>query len=128
MEFIKTAIEPVTDFENAYYFIFSKNDILVKEASETIATIPCLGEKFFADIKLSGTCFLGWLKNRACYCAGILPGEIPEPYKFINLRSLYGKVDNGFWSIAGYARQINDWNMNFKFCGRCGAKTQRKKK
>ncbi|MBU2627879.1 MAG: NAD(+) diphosphatase, partial [Proteobacteria bacterium] len=50
----------------------------------------------------------------------------PDRYKLMNLRALYGRVDNGFWSLSGYARQIHDWNMNFKFCGRCGAKTHKK--
>ncbi|WP_300455162.1 NAD(+) diphosphatase [Desulfobacula sp.] len=127
MEFIKTAIEPVTASEKAYYFIFLKNDILVKESATTLAEIPCLGEKSLAALAVTEPCFLGRIKERVCYCAQILPGKVPEPYKFINLRSLYGKIENGFWRIAGYARQINDWNMNFTFCGRCGAKTQRKK-
>jgi NAD+ diphosphatase len=125
MEFIKTAIESVTAFEKAYYFIFLKNDILVKESSPTLAEIPCLGEKSLAEMAVTNPCFLGRIKNMACYCAQVLPGEVPEPYKLINLRSLYGKIENGFWRIAGYARQINDWNLNFTFCGRCGAKTQK---
>lgn len=127
MDFIKTAIEPVTLSDKAYYFIFFKNDILVKEESEGRVSIPCMDETSFAEMKSSDPCFLGMVENTACYCAQIFSGNVPDKYKLINLRSLHGKIDNGFKDISGYARQINDWNMNFKFCGRCGAETQRKK-
>ena len=78
-------------------------------------------------MELNGICFLGMYKNTPCYCAHIHPAGLPDFYKLINLRSLYGKIDNGVWIISGYARQIHGWNMNFKFCGRCGAKTERNK-
>jgi NAD+ diphosphatase len=126
MDFIKTVKEPDTFPDKAYFFIFLKNDILVKEESENFVSIPCITKKSVVHMQLNGTCFIGKLKGIACYCAHMSSEPVPDMYKFINLRALYGKIDNGFWSIAGYARQIHDWNTNFKFCGRCGAQTIRK--
>ncbi len=127
MDFIKTAIEPVPFLGKAYFFIFLKNDILVKEKSENFVSIPFLDEKSVADIELLEICFLGTIEKISCYCAGVSNDGLPDQFEWINLRSLYGKVDNRFWSIAGYARQIYDWNINFKFCGKCGSKTKTNK-
>lgn len=127
MDFIKTAIEPEGLSGRAYYFIFSDNNMLIKKESGNRVSIPLIKEKSAANLTLSGTCFLGIVEGRACYCSQISSADLPEPYKLMNLRALYGKIDNGFWSISGYARQIYDWNMNFKFCGRCGTKTKKNK-
>ncbi|MCD4721271.1 MAG: hypothetical protein K8S13_15630 [Desulfobacula sp.] len=127
MDFIKTAKEPDTFPGKAYFLIFSKNNILIKEESENLVSIPCITKKSVAHMQLNETCFLGKLKGIACYCAHMPPETVTDMYKFINLRALYGKIDNDFWSIAGYARQIHDWNINFKFCGKCGVETTRKK-
>ncbi len=127
MNFTKTARKPALFSDKAYFFIFSDNNILVKEKSENLVSIPCIDKKSVAKIKVNEICFLGMVEKNCCYCAGVSQDRLPHQFKWINLRSLFGKIDNGFWSIAGYARQIYDWNMNFKFCGRCGAKTKKNK-
>jgi len=85
-----------------------------------------LNKKRIKDIEFEEICFFGRIDGVSCYCARFPFKGLPDHFKWISLRSLYGKIDNGFWSIAGYARQIYDWNINFKFCGRCGEKTDRK--
>jgi len=128
MDFIKKAIEPLSITDKAYFFIFSDNAILVRETSDNGVTIPCIEEKSIEEMKLEHICFLGMTQDIACYCARIFPENLSDHYQLINLRALYGKIDNDFWSISGYARQIHDWNMNFQYCGRCGKKTEPIKK
>jgi len=124
MDFIKTAVEPLNRTDQAYYFIFSNNDILVAGDSPERLSIPCIHEKAAAEMMLDGIRFFGRYGDTDCYCARILSKNLPDRYKLVNLRALYGKVDMDFWSISGYARQIHDWNLNFQFCGRCGQKTR----
>lgn len=127
MEFIKSVICPAIASSKAYFFVFSGNDILVKEESEHRVSIPLVEETSVIKTKLSNTCFLGTVQEIPCYCAHIISQDLPGNYKLINLRSLYGKINSEFQHIAGYARQIHDWNMNFRFCGRCGAQTKKEK-
>lgn len=127
MTFIKTTQEPKGGPGRAYYFIFSDNHLLVTAETEDLISIPCIKETSVAEMALEDPCFFGNFKTIPCYCARINPENMPDRYTAVNLRSLYGRIDNGFWSVAGYARQIHDWNMNFKFCGRCGAATQKNK-
>jgi NAD+ diphosphatase len=127
MNFIKSAREPERKSGRAYYFIFSNNDILSahdpKDSLDQVS-IPCVSEKTVAGLGLEGVRFFGRYKDTDCYCARIEPENLSGNYRLINLRALYGKVDADFWSLSGYARQIHDWNLNFRFCGRCGKKTQ----
>ena len=125
MNFVKTTRKPENPPDKAYYFIFSGNDILVEKVSDTLVTIPCIEQDAAEQMDLSDACVLGQYDHIFCYCAGVRPEKVPDRYELINLRSLSGRVETDFWSMAGYARQIHDWDMNFKFCGRCGARTTR---
>ena len=63
----------------------------------------------------------------ACWAVG-LP-EVPEPPEgmvFEGLRRLWGALDEEAWKLAGRAVQIVEWDRNHRFCGRCGAATERK--
>lgn len=126
MAFIKSTVQQAEGTPTAYFFIFSNTTILVKQISETAVTIPCVEKAFFNAKGLESLCFLGTFQGRDCYCGSITADNLPDSYSFINIRSLYKRVTDIFWHMAGYARQIYDWNTNFKFCGRCGTKTLRK--
>nr|NJM02370.1 hypothetical protein [Desulfobacula sp.] len=123
MNFVKSAATPEIRSEKAYYFIFSHNDILVSGESPDRLSIPCLSETTATEMGLGGVRFLGRYDSIDCWCARMGPSDLPEKYRMVSLRSLYGKADADFWSISGYARQIHDWNLNFQFCGRCGRAT-----
>jgi NAD+ diphosphatase len=127
ISFVKSARAPEIKSDRAYYFIFSNNDILVApDAKDSLdqVSIPCVPEKTITSIGLEGVRFFGRYNDTDCYCARIEPENLSGNYRLINLRTLYGKVDADFWRISGYARQIHDWNLNFRFCGRCGKKTR----
>ena len=125
LNFIKTSVKPPDLSKEVYIFAFYKNDILVKDNGKERVSIPLIkADK--ASLQLFGEkVFIGLLDNKPCFCACIHPEYCPDQYKFINLRALYGKIEDKLWLVSGYARQISDWNLHFKFCGRCGSKTIR---
>lgn len=126
MNFIKATGEPQPTLLNAYYYIFSRNHILVKEETRGTVSIPFLEGGETDALGLRHIHFLGKHGEFPCWSAGISEKNQPEGYKWVRLRALYGKVDDTIWGIAGYARQMNDWNRDFKFCGRCGTLTDNK--
>ncbi len=127
MDFIKSVIPPVTLPSTAYFFIFSGNNILTHQISDTDLIIPCMENQSITPLGFKNLCFFGTYGNIPCYCGKIHGNTMPPSHTFINIRSLYTKVEDIFWHMAGYARQIHDWNANFKFCGKCGTRTERKK-
>ncbi len=123
----KRSISPTkTGQEIAYFFIYCDNSIFIDEREDQKVSIPILKIDEALKMKLDDICFLGMIGDRNCYSshAPTLNKEIG--FQPLNIRALYGKVDFLFWKVAGYARQIHDWNQNFKYCGRCGHKTVRK--
>src|SRR5437867_4190500 len=73
--------------------------------------------------------FLGLLDREPCWAvdleevAGsggldVAAAAVPEP-----LRSLYGRLDEVEWTVAGRAVQLVDWARTHRYCGRCGTAT-----
>lgn len=69
--------------------------------------------------------FLGVLDETDCYAAPV-PGDFapPEGMKFVPARSLYKQVDEATFAVAGRALSIAEWDLNHRFCGKCGTATQ----
>ncbi len=124
IRFKKAVSPPVTIQTDSYFFIYQNNSIFVDDSKKSEISIPILKMDDALKLKLEDICFLGSIGDRACYSAHTTSQNIG--LKPINVRALYEKVDLLFWSTAGYARQIHDWNLNFRYCGRCGQMTERK--
>jgi NAD+ diphosphatase len=69
---------------------------------------------------------VGDLDGSRCWAADLgsdaEAAEAPEGMVFRDLRGLWS-VDGSFFTMAGRAKQIVDWNRTHRFCGRCGAET-----
>ena len=50
--------------------------------------------------------------------------DIPDDTEFINVRFLYRTTDEDLFYLAGLGRQLADWDGTFRFCGRCGTRTE----
>ena len=49
--------------------------------------------------------------------------SIPAGTVWIDLKLLYGKIDDSFFALAGRAVQLALWDRTHQFCGQCGGKT-----
>lgn len=127
MDFIKAAAEPAQPPSKAWFFIFSDNHILVFQAKENTPVIPCISYDAAIESGFDHICYIGTYQKIPCYCAQAPNKPITEStepaFTSVNFRGLYGKMNFDIFWIAGYARQIHDWNINFSFCGKCGSRT-----
>lgn len=106
-------VRPPERHEDAWYFLFRGNEILLREDGEgnwMPATEPPAGELHF----------MGRLGDIACFAAETGESEA----SFGGLRSLFGKTDHMMFSLAGRALQIIDWYRAHQFCGKCGKRTR----
>ena len=67
--------------------------------------------------------YLGTLDEVNVFAVASLD-EMPAPFEVVNLRGLYGDLDETLFSIAGRALQIVDWAATHRFCGRCATPTE----
>lgn len=70
--------------------------------------------------------YLGILDGQAC-CAFAVSEETPLPdgYRKVGLRSLYGNIGDQEYGLAGYASQLLGWQRISRFCGVCGSPTEK---
>ena len=105
-------------------FAFQQTLLLVREEA-TAALLPA-----HADLDvLGGTplrrLHLGRLDGRSCYAFEFAADTAPPPgLQWQGLRSLYSRLDDKQFALAGRALQYVDWDRTHQFCGRCGTPTR----
>ena len=70
--------------------------------------------------------YLGGLDGVHCFAYAVdAELALPAGHAVSDLRSLWSTVSEQLWAVAGKAVQIVDWDRSHRFCGRCGATTER---
>jgi NAD+ diphosphatase len=122
--FVAAITPPEDGGEGAYLFAFRGFRLLVEEGEEGTAVPFATTPEALGLVPLSRH-YLGTLDGRACYALELAEdAQAPEGMAFRGLRSLYGRLDEDFFWVAGRAVQIVDWDRSHRFCGRCGAETE----
>lgn len=104
------------------FFVFRGSELLVR-VEEHAARLPREEE---LEVSLTAPHSIGELLGEICWAVELDPAaEPPAGMAFQGLRSLWGLLPEEAWRLAGRAVQIVDWDRNHRFCGRCGAPTER---
>jgi len=70
--------------------------------------------------------YLGELDGAPCFTRLLVDGEpAPEGTDPIALRQLFGALADEDFAIAGRASGVTAWDRDHRYCGRCGAATER---
>ena len=67
-----------------------------------------------------GGVFLGTLDGRPCWACSSEDGDDD----LLDLRQLWGRLDETTWTVAGRAVQLVEWARTSRFCGACGGETE----
>jgi NAD+ diphosphatase len=103
--------------------MFRGDEILLRDADLSMvdqATAAALGRRS-ADMLP-----VGMLDKRYFRTTWLEPDAVLVPgYSFKKLRALFGVLDDQIVAIAGRAYQIAEWARTHRYCGACGAATER---
>jgi len=66
--------------------------------------------------------FLGTLAGRHCWAVDV-DDDPADDDEYVDLRMLWGSVDEPTWVLAGRAVQLVEWRRTHRYCGRCGVAT-----
>lgn len=107
-----------------YWFVFSLNKLLVNTYKDNIS-IPFVKTVEELNIVPIRTQYIGKLEGQHCYSVEVSP-EAKDQHGmcFLDLKSLYGELEEDIFILAGRALQIVNWDKNHQYCGRCGAQTE----
>ncbi len=109
------------------WLAFRGVELLVFQEEGTAARVPT-GEEWAAlGLPAEEPHLVGSLGEAEAWGVGVpADAEPPAGMAFQGLRRLFGALDEEVWKLAGRAVQIVDWDRDHRFCGRCGAGTERK--
>lgn len=122
--FTHGVVAPKERLEAAWWFAFQEDKLLVQPESSQV-TIPCLVNFDELCLPVMRQNYIGRLDGRHCYAVELPEGIAPpQGMTFEDLRRIYGRMEEGLFSVAGRALQIVDWDRTHQFCGRCGMRTK----
>lgn len=109
--------------EPALWFIFSGKKLLVNKKNERL-TIPLfinVNDPGFNPIRQF---YLGTYNGRHCYAAEVNDKTpIPNNLELHGIRGMFNHLDEDLFKLTLKAYHVVDWDRNYQFCERCGAKT-----
>lgn len=103
----------------ALWFVFREARMLVAEGDSSLPDTPAA-----LALEPIRTQYLGTLGRRHCLaCEVRVETDAPPGYRWSDLRSLFSRIDDMLFALAGRAFQVIDWDRTHLFCGRCGTPT-----
>lgn len=122
MLFLHAVMAPPTFSNNAWWFLFHGDRLLVEARGDKVA-IPRWASPEEAGLIPVRTQFLGTLDGTPCYSGELAEEAGPNGASFRGLRSLLGVLPEEIFSLAGRAFQVMDWERTHQYCGKCGGRT-----
>lgn len=121
MNFVPQVKAPENVNGRAWWFLFKRDELLVLINGDKVE-IPLSEDLSEIGITPERQQFLGMLEGSPCFAAeASLEAAAPQGTAFRNLRSLLGEFESDFFSLAGRAFQVISWDINHRYCGRCGS-------
>ena len=121
--FIPGHVSPDPLGDDDLCFVFRKNALLVYNR-EGDTRVPARGEPGGLHPS-SRQHYIGRIGDRHCYAADAGPdAPAPEGMEWHDLRSLFSRLDETSFGVAGRAVQIVQWDLTHRYCGRCGTATE----
>lgn len=116
-------VPPQSLDEPALWFAFRDAEIAVC-VEDAAHALPCCRQLSDHGLEALRPQYLGLYGGRHCYAAEIAPGTSPpDRWRFIGLREAFGALEPGLAALSGRAWQILEWDLNHRYCGRCGGPT-----
>lgn len=123
--FVASVTPPPEPFARRQWLVVRGTEVLVRFDQEGRRHLPTQVEIdwLVASVEYH---VLGQLDD-SLVLTGEVPKEIEPPagYAFAGVRELFETIDPALYSLAGRAVQIVDWDRTHRYCGRCGAPTER---
>jgi NAD+ diphosphatase len=115
----QASIKPAENLpDQAYWFIFSNHQLLIRTAGDSIA-IPIAPNPGDFGLPVSSRHFIGTLHGRACYAVDQNFEHIPDGFAFEDLRILFDGLEKEFYETALAALHLAEWDKNCRFCSVC---------
>ncbi len=105
------------------WFAFRNGELLVADDGDRVR-VPRTRSLDELGLDASFGYEVGSLEGMRCWAVGLeVDVEAPDGTAFRDLRGMLADIDDELFAVAGTAKQVVDWHVTHRFCGRCGART-----
>ena len=101
--------------------LFAGNALILADTVDV--RLPTRAE--LAELVPAETVHVGALRGVAVETLNIDVASLPSGWRAETLRPLHGRLSDAEWAVAGRAFQLAEWDRTDRFCGVCGAFTER---
>jgi len=107
----------------SHWLIFQGGKILIS-AAEGNTRLPFLEDLSSLGFEVERAHYLGLADGSPCRTMEV-PADVPAPdaWIFEGIRSLFGRISDGFFAVAARALEVLEWDRTHRFCGMCGTAT-----
>jgi NAD+ diphosphatase len=107
----------------SHCFIFQGSGLLVAKNDGAIR-VPLIQDIESFGITTPRAHYLGSVAENPCRAVEV-PSDImaPNGWSFEAVRSLFGRISDGFFSVAARALEVLEWDRTHRYCGTCGVAT-----
>jgi NAD+ diphosphatase len=122
-EFAPGNQEPGQHQGRSHWLIFQGGRILISEG-EGHTRLPFLEDLSSLGFEVQRAHYLGLADGTPCRTVEV-PTDVPAPeaWTFEGIRSLFGRISDGFFAVAARALEVLEWDRTHRFCGSCGTAT-----
>jgi NAD+ diphosphatase len=115
-DFVSSVVPPV-DESPAWFFLFQGSKIMARFNADGEFIPVGHDEPLLESLRHDAKHYMGDMAGTHCFAVDVsdVPGE-----DFVDLRSLFGRIDNLMFSLVARGIQIVDWYQGHQYCGRCG--------
>jgi NAD+ diphosphatase len=117
-------IDEGTPHAPSHWFVIQGGNLLVSREN-TSARIPFLPDLASLGFAITDSHFLGIAEGSPCRAVEVPPEtQVPGGWSFEAIRSLFGLIEDTFFTVTARALQVLEWDRTHRFCGSCGAATR----
>ena len=110
----------VSATQPGWWFVFHKDKLLVKILDDDVQ-IPFVSTPGELNLDPKRLLLVGQLGNDPCFSTRLdSENSVPDGYAFQGMRTLFSRLDDMSYGIAGRAMQLVQWDIDHLFCSRCG--------
>ncbi|MGV3621552.1 MAG: NAD(+) diphosphatase [Archangium sp.] len=120
MPFVIASQFSEAEVQRSRFFVCGENTVLLRRDSRGVQALPTRDELG----PLVDSQVLGSLDD-VPLSALPLETRTLEGFEVVGLRSLWSRLDDELFAVAGRANQLVHFAQTNRFCGRCGSKTER---
>lgn len=121
-EYVGAVQPPTAPVSSALWFVFRESDVLVSAGGAP--QLPVILHPEALGFAVAHVLYLGRLGPEHCYACDVGASVPAAPgWEWRGLRSLFTRLPDAQFAVAGRALQLVDWDRTHGYCGRCGTPT-----